>query len=76
MYDIQKDVKNVVEKAVNKYGSMEKAIFEIRTRRTRQQHGDTEAVFRSWCPHNKAQFELNIQAQQAKHIRTQLNTQT
>ena len=29
MYDYQKDVKNVVEKAVNKYGSMEKAIFEM-----------------------------------------------
>tara|TARA_R100000353_G_scaffold7423_3_gene9320 strand:+ start:16404 stop:16604 length:201 start_codon:yes stop_codon:yes gene_type:complete len=29
MYDIQKDINNVVGKAVNKYGSMEKAIFEM-----------------------------------------------
>lgn len=29
MYDYQKDLKNVVEKAVEKHGSMEKAIFEM-----------------------------------------------
>lgn len=29
MYDYQKDLKQVIEKAVNKYGSMEKAIFEM-----------------------------------------------
>ncbi len=28
-YDYQKDLKAVVEKAVAKYGSMEKAIFEM-----------------------------------------------
>jgi len=29
MYDYQKDLKQVVNKAVEKYGSMEKAIFEM-----------------------------------------------
>lgn len=28
-YDYQKDLKEVVNKAINKYGSMEKAIFEM-----------------------------------------------
>ncbi len=28
-YDYQKDLKEVVNKATNKYGSMEKAIFEM-----------------------------------------------
>ena len=28
-YDYQKDLKEVVDKAVEKYGSMEKAIFEM-----------------------------------------------
>ena len=28
-YDYQKDLKEVVSKATNKYGSMEKAIFEM-----------------------------------------------
>tara|TARA_R100000655_G_C2910920_1_gene180562 strand:+ start:239 stop:439 length:201 start_codon:yes stop_codon:yes gene_type:complete len=29
MYDYQKDLNNVIEKAVKKYGSMERAIFEM-----------------------------------------------
>lgn len=31
-YDYQKDLKEVVDKAVKKYGSMEKAIFEMNGR--------------------------------------------